>query len=914
MKREKGTVQPDDWRRLNQVFESAIDLPLNEQDAFLETACGDDGGLRMQAERLLAAARKIGDEQFLSDDAFQVGARIIAGRNEARNSDGRHIGRFKIVSQIAHGGMGDVYLAERDDFQQRVALKLIRDGFDSLEILRRFRIERDVLASLNHPNIARLLDGGTTDDGQPFLAIEYVEGERIDDYCDSHELDLNERLLLFRKVCAAVAYAHQNLTVHRDLKPSNILVTPDGEPKLLDFGIAKLLAGVAATDETATADRLLTPEYASPEQLRGEKISTASDVYSLGVLLFELLTGRRPFELKDRSAFEIVDAVCNTEPPAPSSRSSEAKGSHSVPAAYLKGDLDKIVLTALRKDPKLRYSSVEQLSEDIRRHLDGLPIAARPMTFKYRAGKFVRRNRVPVAFASFAVLALVAGAAIASWQAIVARNEAAIAKQRFNDVRTLANTFVSDWHEGIPEEDIPPEVRARLADISSDYLAKLGADTDDPEVLREAADAQIKLGHEYAYFMIDIEKARTSFRNAEQIARRLLTSNPNDSVARSLLIQSLLKYDEFFGPEDLDAMVSRKTEQIALREMNIALAPDDATELRHLALAHQQLADALVLLGRAEDARSHDLLADELHSRRIAILENLPATSKNLARLSYAHADRASNLSENLGDAESSVGSMRRAVSMAAEALQAAERDISAERAAIDSQHELGRLLARSGDHERAIAEFKTAITVNRGLGANADAYFKRRECDSLLELGAVLYRLGRNAESAKTVQESLRVWSAWELANKGRVKTNRTHAFLFEQGGRVLAAAGRIDEAAAAFDEAEQYIDRTRREGKQKVTTGPHYASLMVSRGDMYAGVMSCRPSLFEGHIDRSCFLRSMTKRRDPIERAAECYRRAIEFIESLPPEVRRTYYDIQTSKAAAERLELLTQSFGPH
>lgn len=911
---KNGKRQADEWQRLNEIFEAAVELSSADQKVFLDRKCAGDGKLRAEAERLLDAAERIRQDDFLSEDAFRVGARVISHESGHRTDEGLQVGKFRIVSEIAHGGMGTVYLADRDDFKQSVALKLIRHGLDSAEILRRFRIERDVLASLSHPNIARLLDGGTTDDGRPFLAIEYVEGERIDRYCDTHKLDLNARLRLFRQVCAAVAYAHQHLTVHRDLKPSNILVTPDGEPKLLDFGIAKILAATGLADETAAADRLLTPEYASPEQLRGEKISTASDIYSLGVLLYELLTGRRPFEVKNQSAFEIVEAVCDREPPAPSSRgvTDPADGSKPlIPAAQLKGDLDNIIVTALRKDPASRYASVEQLSDDIRRYLEGLPVTARPATFKYRAGKFVRRNRVAVASASIAIAALIAGAATASWQAVVARSEKSRAEKRFNEVRSLANKFVSDWHEGIREDGISPEIRGRLADISSEYLTRLATESEDPGILREAADAHIKLGHVYAYFMIDNEKARRSLLAAQQLSRRLLENNAADKAARSLLIQSLSKYDEFFGLEDLEAVAQRKLEQIDLREKNIADDPNDIAEMRHLALAHELLGWPLVQLGRPDEAREHYRRSDELHRQRIELLEAQPPTSKDLARLSYSLTDRASNLAYNLGEPAPSIEPMRRAFAVAKEALSMPDADRTARMAVIDSGHELGVMLRRAAhDHEGSITQLREVIAFNRSFDENnRDGYFKRREVDSLLEIATSQHALGRNAEAAASIREVFQLSRAWVIHESARnsARTYAGHAFILEIGARLLGLAGYTDQAAKAFDEAEQYLDRIPTDSRQRSAAGPGLALLMISRGDLYAGLLRCRPDLYETDLDLACVERALTQSREGRNRSAASYRRSIELIQGLPPAITRTHADLRSIQAASARLRLL-------
>ena len=346
----------------------------------------------------------------------------------------RRIGPWRLLEQMGHGGMGTVYLAERadDEYRRQVALKVIRAGQDGTEVVARFRRERQILAALDHPNIAKLLDGGTTEDGRPYLVMERVDGRSILHYCLEQKLGVAARLRLFVQVCDAVQYAHRSLVVHRDLKPGNILVTPEGVPKLLDFGIAKLIHPEGGLDETPTATgaHVMTPEFASPEQARGDAITTSSDVYSLGVVLYVLLAGRLPYRLKSRQTFDVLRAVVEEDPERPSTVVTKDEGpaekttqthppgdERRVPegsmarlSRRLRGDLDTIVLTALRKEPARRYASVEALSEDIRRHLEGLPIRARRPTLAYRSSKFVSRHRYSVS-ATVLLLVLLAGAA-----------------------------------------------------------------------------------------------------------------------------------------------------------------------------------------------------------------------------------------------------------------------------------------------------------------------------------------------------------------------------------------------------------------------------------------------------------------------------------------------------------------------
>lgn len=436
-------MRTEEWQKVEELLNTALELEPAARRQFLESV--GDTLLRGEVESLLACEEKT--DGFLAAPALALSADFFDDGADERA--GQTVGRYRIIREIGRGGMGAVFLAERSDgeFQQRLALKIVRRSFADSDLARRFRQERQILASLNHPNIARLLDGGVSTDDEPFLAMEYVEGVRIDEYCDVNSLSIEERLNLFLAVCQGVSYAHQNLVVHRDIKPSNILVTDEGVPKLLDFGIAKLINPEAegAAAETVTGLRAMTPDYASPEQVRGLSVTTATDVYSLGVLLYELLTGHRPHRLKNRSTDEIVRVICEEEPERPSvvsRRQTEVGRKYSGDDADLptdsgrparhanrqfKGDLDNIVLMAMRKEPQRRYASVTQFAEDVRGYLEGRPVLAHKDTFAYRGAKFVRRHKASAAAVVLVALALVGGIVATAWQARRATAQARIA-------------------------------------------------------------------------------------------------------------------------------------------------------------------------------------------------------------------------------------------------------------------------------------------------------------------------------------------------------------------------------------------------------------------------------------------------------------------------------------------------------
>jgi serine/threonine-protein kinase len=455
----KATPSPERWSEVERVLDGALDLEPEERASFLERACAGDPALRSDVELLLRDCDRT--EGFLEQPAAEYAAPLVRHLEEQLGppARGMRIGPYRVVREAGHGGMGAVYLAERDDDQYRkqVALKLVRPGLALDDhLIRRFLEERQILASLDHPHIARLLEGGVTPDGLPWFAMEYVEGTPLDRYADERQLSISQRLALFLTVCDAVQYAHRNLVVHRDLKPANILVTAEGQVKLLDFGIAKLAgeSSVAGADASAAARRLsvgvrpMTLEYASPEQIRGEAVTVASDVYSLGVLLYELLAGQRPYRPAGHQRLELERAILEGEISPPSLAAGDETRRH------LRGDLDSIVLKALNKEPSRRYPSADALGEDIRRHLACLPVTARPNTWTYRAGKFIRRRRLGVLAATAVLITLLGGLASTAWQARVAAREA-------SKEREVRNFLVGLFRVSDPMESRGRDVSAR---------------------------------------------------------------------------------------------------------------------------------------------------------------------------------------------------------------------------------------------------------------------------------------------------------------------------------------------------------------------------------------------------------------------------------------------------------------------
>jgi tetratricopeptide (TPR) repeat protein len=499
------------WQALEEIFDEVCALDEDRRRAVLDAKCAGNPSLRAAAERMVRS--------YDEERAANVQARGAAA--------GRRFGVWQAIRLLGRGGMGEVWLAQRADgeHEQQAALKILSPYLAAPDSLKRFRRERQLLARLEHPNIARLLDGGMSPQGEPYLVMEYVEGVRLDLYCEEQKLPVRSRLELMLKVCAAVNSAHQYLVVHRDLKPANILVTSEGEPKLLDFGIAKVLDNDATLEHTANTNVFLTPMYASPEILRGEPATVASDVYSLGVVLYELLAGRRPFDSAKLGPAGLVQAVTGTEAAPPGAE----------------GDLDSITLKALAKHPEDRYGSAAQFADDIRRYLDGLPVAAVARSPLYVARKFVRRNRAAVVAAGVLLLSLAAGLAGTLWQARVARQERATAEQRFNDARKLANYLLFDLYDSLGKVPGTLPMQADMARRALQYLDRLAATKNTDPVLREElAEGYLKLGTVFGHRGLgdrlgDTAQAIASDRKALAIAEPLVKEQPGNVEARRTL-------------------------------------------------------------------------------------------------------------------------------------------------------------------------------------------------------------------------------------------------------------------------------------------------------------------------------------------------------------------------------------------
>ncbi len=616
------------WQKIEEAVALAPEIPIERRGEWLTEFCAGDAKLKAEIKSLLAFENE--SNNFLEAPISSRIAAILPA-DEEESLSGKQFGHYRIIREIGRGGMGAVFLAERSDgeFDQEAALKIVRQTIVDKETENRFRRERQILAALNHPNIAKLLDGGVSDAGEPFLVMEYVEGVPLTEFAENNALSIAERLRLFLKVCAAVAFAHQNLIVHRDIKPANILVAADGEPKLLDFGLAKLseppaLAGgsddvanppanAGGSDiyaQTATAFRAMTPAYASPEQMRGEVVTTASDIYSLGIVLYELLTASRPFDFKANSFEEMIRVVSSTEPIRPSAAGnskfqisdSKFEGGRNPQSKIqnpksLKGDLDNIVLMSLRKEPTRRYQSVGELSDDIERHLNGLTVKARPQTLAYRAEKFVKRNALGVAAGLLILLTLIGGIITTIWQANRAETQRAKAEKRFGDVRKIAGSFIFEISPKIENLAGAMEAREILVTRALEYLDNLERESaDDRDLQRELAAAYEKVGDIQGRLsqpsLGDTKSALESYGKARNLREAVLSADGGNPEKQSELANDYeqIGYLLWWSSETKKA-VELYQKSLTMREKLVAENPSNADFRLRLAKLQMQFGD-----------------------------------------------------------------------------------------------------------------------------------------------------------------------------------------------------------------------------------------------------------------------------------------------------------------------------------
>ena len=770
-------MTPERWQQIKGVLDQALDRAPSERAALLDRLCSTDSSLRREVEVLLAADEEAGTEFLNESRSLDLGTTADLYGSSAtpkNNWIGRRVGPYKIVEQIGVGGMGEVYRAFRadDQYKKQVALKVVRGGQDSAFVVNRFRNERQILASLDHPNIARLHDGGTTEDGVLYFIMELIEGQPIDQYCVQNELSVPELLAIFLQVCSAVQYAHQRLIIHRDIKPGNILVASGGTPKLLDFGIAKILDSEAASgqiDATLTAFRSLTPGYASPEQVRGEHITTASDVYSLGVVLYELLTGQHPYWQPNSTPQEVARAVCEVEPQKPStairristteeqSDTRASSASTKIPDGetekrwkLLRGDLDNIVLMALRKDPQRRYVSVEQFAEDIRRHLGNLPVLARQDTVGYRASKFVTRHKAGVTAAIVILIIVLSAMAVTLRQARIARQERARAEQRFNDVRKLANSLIFEIHDSIENMPGATAPRKLLLERALEYLDSLAKESgSDVSLQRELAAGYLRIG----------------------------------SLQGSTLDASL-------GQTDV-ALASVK-KAVAIRQAVVNAYPTDAGDQLNLAVARHALArmlDSARQPGSREQADQALAITDRLLARGNTTVEVLRERSIDYELLS--------DLQQESGDQTGALDSIKKSLAITQDLSKANPQDRKLRHAAGIGNIKVANGLAQMGSRTEALPFYRSGLDLFESLAADrTDARSRRDLAVATYYYAGTLMMNGDAAGALAATERSLAIVEELAKADPQNATLQLDLAGGYRETGTSLLMIGRNAEA----------------------------------------------------------------------------------------------------------------------
>jgi eukaryotic-like serine/threonine-protein kinase len=828
------------WQRVKAVLAEALEATQEERSGLLDRLCKNDAELRAEVESLLAAQQ--GNTDFIERPAAVDQAELTEGFARA----GLRIGPYRLEERLGQGGMGVVHLASRVDgaYEGNVAVKLLPQWMASSELLRRFRNERQILASLEHPNIARLLDGGTLPDGSPYIVMEYVKGETIDHYCEAANLQLDQRLDLFLPIASAVQYAHQRLVIHRDLKPANILVTAEGVPKLLDFGIAKLadpgLQSEGSAHENMTREmRAFTPAFASPEQIRGEPVTTATDVHALGTLLYVLLTGRNPFSEKTTTQQQVMDAVCNRDAPPASSAAPAAL------RAALSGDLDNIVAKALAKEPGARYATVAEMVEDVRRYREGQPVLAKPRNWLYYTGKFARRNRLAVSVGAAALVSLCIAFGAVFWQMTIARAERERAEQHFNSVRKLANSLLFELNDEI--EKGPTKARQLMVAKAIQYLNELASETGvdralqhelalgyeriasiqgNPQVSNvgdpagamvnyrksldmrerllkeEPANASLKRDLARTYeglgnvliFGGKLRDAEAAYQRAMTLAEELARASPTDSKAQLALAAALtsaafVQYRP--GHSNLGNMagaLGHHERALAIREAVAAAQPGD-DELRLAPdITYQTLADLHLLRGKPETSLAMARKCEALLER---VAQTRPDDARLQRRMALCYRKSAHALVE-LGDFTQGLEYAKKSLALRERMARADPTNVRSQRDLALGHGGVGNVLEASGNTLGALESYGQWSTISAGLMARnpQDKVLRNNVLESHASMGDALFKMGRTPQAIEYYRKALSA-SEKVIPDGDGGKANLRAGL-----GTALARQGKLEEA----------------------------------------------------------------------------------------------------------------------
>ena len=862
-------MTPEEWQRVRPILESALELEPARRPAFLD-ASRVDPSLRNEVESLIAAHEKAGTE-FLN----LLSAPSLAAHAEAhfRLLRGKRVGPYEIAEELALGGMGAVYRAVRADgqYEQQVALKVVRADLGGDLSAARFRNERQILARLDHPNIAKILDGGTTADGLPYLVMEFIDGLPITEYCDQHKLTIDARLQIFRTVCSAVHYAHQRLLIHRDLKPGNILINAEGAPKLLDFGIAKILDPSLLPENaslTVGAQWLMTPEYASPEQLRAEPITTATDVYSLGVVLYELLSGHHAYRFASHMAHDIAHAVLETEPEKPSTAirrnekvaepqekalttperiSVQRADSPERLGKRLAGDLDNIVMKAIRKEPGARYTSVDQLSEDIRRHLDGLPVLARKSTVSYRFRKYVVRHKIGVAAAALVFLSLLGAIALTLREARIARANELRAERRFNDVRKLANSLMFEVHDSIQSLTGASAARKLVLQRAQEYLDSLAQESkSDPALLRELATAYGRLaslqGDARGVHLGETTNSLQNYQKAIELRNEAVSLDPENRELKRELAEDYTKLDlPLFQKGDRNGEKECLRQALVILEPLVSSSPSDSRIQSALGKAYELNGSLLF----RENHREESL---EFYGKFLQINEKLAASEPKNDRyqleISFGHKHLGSVLLAQ-GRLDEALAHYQQALTIDQAQLASKPDDLNRRYYITYSYDEIGSILAKRGDIEAALSNYQKALQIRAAMLADdpRDTRARAGLATTYNSIGPLLQRKGDYPGALQSLGKALRLreeLARSDAANeKFRTNVAETQSFIAQLYVAKSAEPHLAQEKQRAYcRESRQWFEnalpiylKEKSEGKLRIEDADHLAEMKQSQ-----------------------------------------------------------------------------------
>jgi non-specific serine/threonine protein kinase/serine/threonine-protein kinase len=765
------------------------------------------------------------------EDSPVMPAPTLVERINSQASDdriiGRSVGPYQIIAEIGRGGMGTVYRAVRVDgeFEVAVAIKVVRHGMNSDLVLERFRTERQIQARLGHPNITRLLDGGTTEDGLTYFVMEYIQGHPLTKYCDSRQLSITDRLKLFQKICEAVSYAHQNLIVHRDLKPDNILVTAEGTPKLLDFGLAKILEVPAEGSEpTMTMVRMGTPAYSSPEQILGEPVGIATDVYSLGVVLYELLTGRRPYRLDSLGWEESARVVCERDATRPSSvvslKANKADETEQISLARrttvdglrkrLAGDLDNIVSVALRKEPARRYRSVDHLNEEIQNHLEGRPVKARGDSIVYKTGKLIGRHKLGFAMVAACSIMLVAASGFAAWQA----HRLAV---RVDEDRKLATSFLVNVHEAIAKLPGATPVREALLTKSLQYLNGLARDTGrDRETRRSLAlayerFADLQVGVDAAGFGKSAQALRT-YEMAKHLREALAQEGPEDAAAQRELASNYLLGSYITGrASTLEQRTAYDRKALAISERLASAQPGNHDDQALLAKAYTSMAYGLGMSAHWPEATAYYRKALPIRERLAADSPNT-TTQRDLANLYY----RMGVIETQSGRPAAALPDLSGALATQTRILRADKDDEQLRSEMASTRHFLGMALGATGDLPQALAQFREAISIReKTLAADGrDARTRSLLAGNYAEQATILLKSGQKSAALASLLHALSLQRELLALDSRGVPVRLSLADYEARLAALYAATGHEREAIQNWQRATAVYDELDRDG----------------------------------------------------------------------------------------------------